>query len=195
MNNDQITALLQELTDGNREVVDRLVPEVYGALREIAHRQLSREKSMQTLNTTALVHEAYLKLIKQDRVTWKNRAHFYGVAAISMRRILVNYARDRRAEKRGGKWKAVTLKDDLVERHTKVEDLISLDQALEKLAEMNDRQSKVVTCRFFGGLSLEETAEALGVSVPTVHRDWRIARAWLARQLSDVEGIEKDSKP
>lgn len=178
-----ITLMLGQLSEGNREVVDKLLPLVYEELRRLAHGQLRGERADHTLNATALVHEAYLKLVDQDRVNWQNRAHFFAIAAQSMRRILINYAESRRAQKRGGGQAVATFSDELMGRETKAEELIELDEALKRLQELNERQSKVVEYRFFGGLSQEEIAEVLGVSVPTVKRDWRVAKAWLSREL------------
>jgi RNA polymerase sigma factor (TIGR02999 family) len=178
-----ITLMLGQLSEGNREVVDKLLPLVYEELRRLAHGQLRGERADHTLNATALVHEAYLKLVDQERVNWQNRAHFFAIAAQSMRRILINYAETRRAQKRGGGQAVATFSDELMGGETKAEELIDLDEALKRLEELNERQSKVVEYRFFGGLSQEEIAEVLGVSVPTVKRDWRVAKAWLSREL------------
>ncbi|MEM6646877.1 MAG: sigma-70 family RNA polymerase sigma factor [Bacteroidota bacterium] len=180
-----VTQLLQDMKDGNRAAVDALLPQVYEALQHLAHRQLQGERAGHTLNTTGLVHEAYLKLIGIEQISWQNRAHFFSMAAISMRRILVNHAHKRRALKRGGGQVAVTFQDDHVVGQLRDDELIALDEALERLAAWNERQSKVVTYRFFGGLTHEEVAEVLGVSVPTVRRDWRMARAWLGQLLKD----------
>ncbi len=177
------TALLDDLTGGNRTVVDALLPRVYDALRDLAHRKLRGERANHTLNTTALVHEAYEKLVQQDRMTWQNRAHFMGVAALSMRRILINYAHKRNAQKRGGGAPVATFEDGMAPRDVHAEELIDLDDALKQLEQLNERQAKVVTYRFFGGLTQKEIAEILDVSVPTVRRDWRLARAWLSREL------------
>jgi RNA polymerase sigma factor (TIGR02999 family) len=178
-----VTQLLNELAGGNRTVVDALMPLVYDELRRLAHLRLSRERSDHTLNTTALVHEAYLKLVKQQSVSWQNRAHFLGIAAQAMRRILINYAQSRMAEKRGGGQQIVELNEELAIQEGRAEELIALDAALEKLAALDERQSKIVEYRFFGGLTHEDIAEVLGMSVPTVQRSWRMARAWLAREL------------
>ncbi|NBB75102.1 MAG: sigma-70 family RNA polymerase sigma factor [Bacteroidetes bacterium] len=177
------TALLDDLTGGNRTVVDAVLPQVYEELRDLAHRKLRGERPDHTLNTTALVHEAYEKLVQQDRMTWQNRAHFMGVAALSMRRILINYAHKRNAQKRGGGAPVATFEDGMAPRDVHAEELIDLDDALKQLEQLNERQAKVVTYRFFGGLTQKEIAEILDVSVPTVRRDWRLARAWLSREL------------
>ncbi len=178
-----VTILLQELSSGKRDVVDQLFPVVYSDLQKIARNQLRSERKNHTINTTALVHEAYLKLVDQTRVDWKNRAHFFAISAQAMRRILINYAKKRLTEKRGGGELLATFDDQLVVRETKAEDLVALDEALERLEKLNERQSKVVELRFFGGLTQEEIAEVLNVSVPTVRLDWRMARAWLSREL------------
>ena len=180
-----ITVLLNDLTGGNRTIVDALLPEVYDELRRIAARQLMGERRDHTLNTTALVHEAYLKLVRQDKSDWKNRAHFFGIAALAMRRILINYANQRLAEKRGGGVASVTFDDSLAPREARAEELIALDEALSRLEKLSERQAKVVTMRYFGGLKQAEIAEALGVSEPTVRRDWQFAKAWLTRELAD----------
>lgn len=178
-----VTQLLAELTGGNQEVVNALLPLIYGELRGMAENHLRRERKDHTLNATALVHEAYLKLVDQSRVSWQNRAHFLGVAAQAMRRILINYAARRRAQKRGGDVLATTFDDELIPVETPADRLLDLDEALNRLKELSERQAAVVEYRFFGGLTHEETAEVLDVSVPTVRRDWRLARAWLSREL------------
>ena len=183
---EDITDLLAGLSGGNRDVVDAILPRVYDELQALAHGQLRRERRDHTLNTTALVHEAYLKLVKQDRVTWQNRAHFFAIASTAMRRILINYAHKRNAEKRGGGQVLATFEDGMGGgREANVEELLALDAALERLGALNERQSRVVEYRFFGGLTHEEIAEVLDVSVPTVGRDWRFARAWLSRELAE----------
>jgi RNA polymerase sigma factor (TIGR02999 family) len=179
----QITMLLGRLNAGEANAVDQLMPVVYEQLRRMADAQLRRERANHTLNATALVHEAYLKLVDQNRVSWKDRAHFYAFAARAMRRILINYARNRLAKKRGGGQVIATFDDDEIGRESRAEELIALDDALERLKKLNERHSRVVEYRFFAGLSQEEIAEVLGVSVPTVRRDWRLARAWLSREL------------
>ncbi len=173
-----------DLSVGNHLVVDDLMPLVYDQLRGLAQRQLRGERSNHTLNTTALVHEAYLKLIDQSKVSWQNRAHFFAIAAQAMRRILINYANKRKAEKRGGDQPLATFDEHSMQRETKADELILLDEALTELGETNQRLSKVVEYRFFGGLTQEEIAEVLEMSVPTVRRDWRLARAWLSRELT-----------
>lgn len=181
----EITQLLLDLSSGNRAAVDALMPLVYEELQVLARRQLRGERSAHTLNTTALVHEAYLKLIDQQRVSWQNRAHFFAIAAQAMRRILINYAKSRSAEKRGGGQPLATFNEEFVVQEARAEELVALDEALSELANLNARQSQVVEFQFFGGLRHEEIAEVLGVSVPTVRRDWRLARAWLSRELNN----------
>lgn len=181
----EITQLLLDLSGGNRAAVDLLVPLVYEELQALARRQLRGERASHTLNTTALVHEAYLKLIDQQRVNWQNRAHFFAIAAQAMRRILINYANSRLAARRGGGQPLVTFDEHAVVQEARAEDLIALDEALAELSKLNERQCQVVECHFFGGLTHEEIADVLAVSVPTVRRDWRLARAWLSRQLKN----------
>lgn len=178
-----VTALLIDLRGGNRTVVDRLFPVVYDELRRIAHRMLVHERRSHTLSTTALVHEAYFKLVDQTRTEWQDRAHFCAVAARAMRRILVDYARRRQAGKRGGKQQPLTLDEGRVAVEHQAALLLSLDQALNRLGSLNDRLARVVELRFFGGLSEEEMAEVLDVSTRTVRRDWVKARAWLYKEL------------
>ena len=180
-----LTALLSDLEEGHQDAVDRILPLVYPELQAMAQRHLNGERSDHTLDTSALVHEAYLKLVKQDRTTWKNRAHFFGVATLAMRRILVSYAHARNAEKRGGGLAPITLMDDQTAREAKSDELIALDEALTRLATVADRPAKIVELRFFGGLKNHEIAEVLDVSEATVQRDWRMARAWLATDLNE----------
>jgi RNA polymerase sigma factor (TIGR02999 family) len=165
--------------------MDEIMPVIYQELRQLAHRHLDRERPGHTLSTTALVHEAYLKLVKIDRVEWKDRTHFLAIASRAMRRILIDHARTRTRDKRGGTRRRVSLEQafNIADAHT--EDLLALDDALTRLEEKNERQARVIEYRFFGGLSLEETAAALGVSVATVKRDWALTRAWLNAELAD----------
>lgn len=178
-----ITQLLSDLSSGNKEVVDVLMPMVYKEMHQLAHMHLRGERRNHTLNATALVHEAYVKLINQEKITWQNRAHFFGVASQAMRRILINYANARVAQKRGGDQVLATFVDDKMKRESKPEELIALDEALKKLEQLNERQSKIIEHWFFVGLNHEEIAEVLRVSVPTVRRDFRMAKAWLSREL------------
>jgi RNA polymerase sigma factor (TIGR02999 family) len=180
----KVTELLLELSGGNRTVVDELIPFLYAELKRMAAAQLRAERPGHTLQATALVHEAYLKLVDQRQVNWQNRAHFFGVAAQVMRRILMDYARGRAREKRGGDVHKTSLDEALVVSYDRTYELVEIDQALGRLEALDRRQAQVVEMRFFGGLSVEETAEALGVSAPTVKREWAMARAWLHRELS-----------
>ena len=181
---EQITDLLVQIRGGSPDAMDRLFHSVYGKLRQIAGRQLRGERPGHSLGTTGLVHETYLKLADQTRVQWQDRTHFYRVAARAMRRILVDYARRYRAQRRGGELRRVSLDEDatVAERG---ETLLALDEALERLAAKNERLSSVVECRYFGGLTEEETAEALGVTTRTVQRDWAKARGWLYLELGN----------
>ena len=179
----QVTQLLIDLSSGNKKVVDVLMPMVYKEMHQLAHMHLRGERRDHTLNATALVHEAYMKLVDQDKITWQNRAHFFGIASQAMRRILVNYANARIAQKRGGNQVLATFVDDKMKRESKPEELIDLDEALKKLEKLNERQSKIIEHWFFVGLNHEEIAEILYVSVPTVRRDFRLAKAWLSREL------------
>ena len=181
----EITQMLIELTDGNQDVVNRILPHIYDELRRLAGSYLRRERSDHTLQPTALVHEAYMKLIDQKRVRWQNRAHFFGIAAQVMRRILLDHARKHQAEKRGGEIDKLPIEEEiLVVSHDKSAELIALDDALEELAKLDPQKARVVELRYFGGLSIEETAEVTGVSVPTVNRQWRMAKAWLYSQIA-----------
>lgn len=178
-----ITGLLLAWRAGDRTALDRVFPLVYEELRRIAHRQLEGERPEHTLGTTALVHEAYLKLVDQTRAQWADRAQFFAVAARAMRRILVDYARRHRALKRGGERVRISLDDPALVADERAETLIALDDALSRLAELDERLSRVVECRFFGGLTEEETAEALAVAARTVRRDWVKAKGWLYQAL------------
>lgn len=175
--------LLEELSGGDRSALDELVPIVYDDLRRLAHRQLRRERADHTLDTTALVHEAYVKLARVEHLTWKDRAHFFAVCAQAMRRILVNYARDRSRLKRGGAAVHTPIEDVVVAARERPDDLLLADEAISRLETLNERHARVVEYRVFGGMSVEETADVLDVSVATVKRDWASARAWLNREL------------
>lgn len=181
----QVTVLLQELAGGNRQAFDDLVPMIYEQLQAIARRQLAGEAQGHTLNTTALVHEAYVKLAGLDRIDWQNRAHFFAVASQAVRRVLVDYAVRRNAAKRGGGRARVDLDEAALLNDGDTGSMIALNQALERLGARSERQVRVVECRFFGGMSVDETATALEISAATVKRDWVLARAWLNRELSD----------
>jgi len=176
--------MLAEWSDsGDREALDKLIPIVCEELRRQAARYLQRERPGHTLQTTALVHEAYVRLIDQAGVRWQNRAHFFGIAAEMMRRILVDHARKRRATKRGGDALKLTLNEALNASGERNLDLIAVDEALTKLAAVDQQQAWVVELRFFGGLNVEETAEVLSISARTVKRDWSVAKAWIRREL------------
>ena len=179
-----ITQLLVAIRDGDRQALDQLLPLVYGELRVLARRQLRRQRPGQTLDTTALVHEAYLKLVDTERVEWRDRSHFLAVAATAMRHILVDAARRRTAQKRGGQDAPETFHDTRVGLEDRAVDILALDEALETLGEMDERLVKLVELRFFGGLTVEETAEAMGLGARTVKRDWRKARAFLHQALA-----------
>lgn len=176
--------MLREWSDGKQEILDNLLPLVYDELHRQASRYLRKERQGHTLQTTALINEAYLKLIDQRNVNWESRTHFFAIAAQAMRRILVDYARTTRRQKRGGDDIKLPLDDALlVAADEKTVDLIALDEALKKLEELDEQQARVVELRYFSGLSLEETAEALHVSRSTVASDWSMAKAWLYREL------------
>jgi RNA polymerase sigma factor (TIGR02999 family) len=179
------TELLVAWGRGEQRAFDELVPLVQDELRRIAKRYMARERPDHTLQATALVNEAYLRLIDLKQIRWQDRAHFFAMSARVMRRILVEVARARRQEKRGGGAKKVTLDEALVVSSESGQDLVALDEALTELAKVHPRKSEVVELRYFGGLSLEETAEALSVSIDTVKRDWRFAKLWLLRELRE----------
>lgn len=186
-----VTRLLSTLQEGGDEAaLNKLFERVYKELHRRAHQQRRRWKGNYTLNTTALVHEAYLKLVDQEDHSWKNRAHFFAVAAKAMRHILINYARDRQAQKRGGDAPKLSLEGfremlgrTVAMNEERAEMLVVLDEALEQFEKDHPRASRVVECRFFGGMTIEETAEAVGVSTATVSRDWTLAQAWLYREI------------
>lgn len=179
-----VTGLLVAWGHGDESVLDELMPIVHGELRRLARRLMRGERGSHTLQTTALVNEAYLRLVDLSRVHWQDRAHFFAMSARLMRRILVDHARSRKYLKRGGTLRRVSLDEALVVSGERGTDLVALNDALDALATVDPRKSQVVELRFFGGLSIEETAEALHVSGETVVRDWRLARAWLLRELS-----------
>ena len=184
-----VTRLLAAYADGDRDALDRLMPMLYDQLKRLAHARLRNERAGHTINTTGLVHEAYARLVDVDRVQWQDRAHFLAVASRIMRRILVNYARDRRAVKRGGGRVRVDLDEGRLVPDDHAEALLDLDDALERMATLHPRPGEVAAHRYFGGLTNAETAEALGVSVSTVERDLRFARAWLANEWGADLGL------
>ena len=185
----QITALLHQWANGDRRALDRLFPTMYERLHELAHQRLKRAPGERSLNTTGLVHEAYLKLAESPGASAENRNHFLGIASRVMRNVLVDHARARAAEKRGGGVSSVELHDALWIDQIDLDAVTDLDEALKKLETLDERQSRIIEQRYFGGLSLEETAAALGISLATVKRDLRLARAWLASELKDPSGI------
>ena len=181
---DHLTELLSDASGGNVEALNRLFPLVYEELRRLASSRLRHEREGHTLNTTALVHEAYMKLVDQDRVRWQNRAHFYAIAARAMRRILVNHAEARNAIKRGGGAEHVALSHEgIPTQGLDLAEVLALDAALERLKDFNPRGAEVVSFRFFGGLTYDEIAEVMGTSAVTVRRAWTAARSWLRREL------------
>ncbi len=180
----EITGLLKAWGDGDKTALDRLTPFVYDELHRLARYYMSGERAGHLLQTSALVNEAYLRLVDSSQVRWQNRAHFFAVSAQMMRRILVDFARSRDNQKRGGGMIQVSLAEAVAVSPDQDCDLVALDEALETLATVDERKSKVVELRFFGGLSVEETAEVLTISVDTVMRDWKFAKVWLLRELS-----------
>ena len=187
-NSPDITQLLKDWSDGDGQVPSQLMPLVYQELRRLADHYMSHERVSHTLQPTALVNEAYLRLIDQTRVNWQNRAHFFGIAAQLMRRILLDHARAHHAGKRGGVAKRLSLEEAAILPEERASDLIALDEALEELAKLDERKSRIVELRFFGGLGVDETAEVLGIHRATVLRDWAVAKAWLHRELSKEVG-------
>jgi len=178
-----VTRLLSECAEGDSEAFERLIPLVYDDLRRIAHGRLALERSGHTLNTTAVVHEAYLKLVHQATATWQDRAHFFAVSARVIRQVLVDYARSRNAKKRGGGALRVPLRDDLDGEEPDTVELLTLEEALTKLGRHDPRLERIVECRFYGGMTMKDTAEAVGVSLRTAERDWRRAKTYLYRWL------------
>ena len=181
---ESITQLLTEWRDGDKTALDRLIPLVYEELRRLAHHYLRRERPGYTLQTSALVNEAYLRLVDHKGMRWQNRAHFYAVAAQAMRRVLVDHARSRDAAKRGGGANLIGLDEAATAAQMQAANLLALDEALNQLALIDKRKSRIVELRYFGGMSVEETAEVIGVSPVTVMREWSSAKAWLLRAIS-----------
>ncbi len=179
-----VTQLLKAWGNGEQQALDQLISLVYAELHRLAHRYMRRERSDHTLQPTALVHEAYERLVDLKDVSWQNRAHFFGVSAQLMRRILVDYARSRRYTKREGQWRQVPLNEAVALFRDPQTDIVALDDALHALADIDPRKSRVVEMRFFGGLSIKEIAEVLNISTDSVQRDWRLAKVWLLRELS-----------
>lgn len=182
-----VTQLLKAWSHGDQSARDQVMSLVYQELRRMAHRHMRKERPGHTLQTSALVHEAYVRLVDQTEVEWRNRAHFYGIAAQMMRRILVDHARSRQYAKRGGDARPVSLDEGAIVSEARTAEVMALDEALVSLAAVDQRKSQIVELRFFGGLSIEETAGVLAVSPGTVMRDWTLAKAWLRREMSATE--------
>jgi RNA polymerase sigma factor (TIGR02999 family) len=187
MSSTKITGMLIQWSEGNAAALEELYPHIEKELRRLARSRLRRLRPGNTLQTTALINEAYIRLIDQREVQWQNRTHFYAIAASLMRRILLNYIRDKKALKRGGGAIQISLSGISVISEQKSNELLALEEALIQLAEIDERKSRVVELRYFGGLSVEETAEALGISTPTVMRDWKMAKAFLARTIRNED--------
>jgi RNA polymerase sigma factor (TIGR02999 family) len=179
-----VTELLQELKQGNKAAEARLIPLVYKELRRIAAAHLRRESPQHSLQPTALVHEAYLRLTGITEIDWQSRSHFFAVSATIMRRILVDHARAQQTRKRGDGWDSLSLNDAILPSPERAPEILALDEALERLADLDERQARIVEMRFFAGMSEEEAGVALGISARTVKRDWRVAKAWLFKELS-----------
>ena len=182
----EVTQLLAAWGDGDAAARDRLVPLIYGELRRLAHRHLADERRADTLNTTALVHEVYLKLVRLDRTDWKGRAYFFAVASRAMREILVDHARARGRQRRGGGAAVIPLEPALAVAEERADDVLALDEALTRLAAFDERLGRIVEYRFFGGLTAEEIGAVLGLPAHTVHREWAVARAWLHRAMREA---------
>jgi RNA polymerase sigma-70 factor, ECF subfamily len=182
---ENVTGLLLDWNNGDQTAYERLLPLVYAELHRLAHRYMSRERGDHTLQTTALVNEAYVRLVDQKRTKWQNRAQFFGICAELMRRILVDYARQHQYQKRGGGTHKVALDETAQIAEEKTADLVALDDALKQLAEFDPRKARVVELRFFGGLNVDETAEVMGIHANTVIRDWSAARSWLYKTVTE----------
>ena len=181
----EVTLLLGQLREGKQEAANQLIPLIYGELRRMAGAYMKQERAGHTLQATALVHEAYMRLVGEQQGPWQNRAHFFAIAAHTMRQVLLDHARRRRADKRGGtRARKVEFDANLLISEDKLEDVIALDEALERLARIDPRQSRLVELRFFAGLGVEEVAEVMGLSTVTIKREWRSARAWLYQDLA-----------
>jgi RNA polymerase sigma factor (TIGR02999 family) len=184
----EITRLLRCWSDGDEEALEKLTPVLYKELHRMAHRYMRQERPNHTLQTTALINEAYLRLIDWKNVRWQNRAQFFGVSAQLMRKILVDFARSRNYAKRGAGARVISLEDVPCVSRDRPREILALDDALQRLADIDPRKSQIVELRFFGGLSLEETAEVLKVSSRTIRRDWDLAKAWISREMSPETG-------
>ena len=180
----EVTQLLVSWSNGDKQALDKLIPLVYAELRRLARGYMGRESPGHTLQTSALINEAYMKLVDQRNVQWQNRAHFFGVAAQVMRHILIDHARSRHYAKRGAGARKISLDDTAVLSDERAADLVALDDALTAFAELDPRKSRIIELRFFGGLNIEETAVVMKISPATVSREWRAARAWLRREMS-----------
>jgi len=185
---EEVTQLLVAWSSGDQRALDKLMPLIYAELRQMARRHMKRQREGHTLQTTALINEAFLKLVNQPEKHWQNRAHFFGVASQAMRQVLVDYARSRRYAKRGGGERPVSLDEAAVITEERAAELVELDDALKALARVDLRKSQIVEMRYFGGLSVKETADVLKVSPDTVMRDWRLAKTWLLREMSGGYG-------
>lgn len=186
-NTHQITNLLIDWSNGDEMAFEQLMTVVYEELRRMARGYLRHQNAGHTLQTTELIHEAYLKLAGREKQNWQNRAHFFGVASRAMRHILVDYARSKTRTKRGGEAEKITLNENLTTASSRSEEIVALDEALSRFAELDQRKARVVEMKFFGGLTTEEIAEVLKISIDTVKRDWRFARNWLLRELANKE--------
>jgi len=180
----EVTQLLEDWSSGKREALDKLTPLVYEELRRLAHRYMNREQPGNTLQTTALVNEAYLRLVKRKNVRWQNRAHFFAVAAQVMRHILIDHAREHHYAKRGGDARKISLGQVALMSPERAKELVALDEALEALARIDPRKSRIVELRYFGGMTIEEVAEVLKIAPVTVQREWRAAKAWLYKAVT-----------
>lgn len=186
-NASEVTLILQEARDGSEKAYDKLFPLVYDRLKDIANMRIKREQNP-TFSKTDLVHEAYFQLVDIDDVDWQDRTHFYAIASRCMRRVLIDHARKKKAQKRGGDREPITYLDEIMNVEHQAEELINLDAALEKLSELNPRLTEIVECRYFGEMTIEDTAAALDISVSTVKRDWAKARGWLYKELKERFG-------
>lgn len=191
----EISCLLHAWSDGNSNALNELLPLVYDELRRQARRFLRKERPNHTLQSTALIHEAYLNLVEQNHINWQNREHFFAIAANVMRRILVNYAHARHRKKRGGAAENLELDETILNATQTMDvDLLALDEALTRLAKKDEQQARIVELRYFSGLTIDETAEILGISPATMKRDWKMTKAWLYRELSGHNGIRELAK-
>lgn len=184
--NIEITQILHEISGGNRTRINQLIPLVYDELHNIAEKQLYNENKLSTISPTALAHEAYLKLINQHSVHWNDRCHFFAIAAQSMRRIIIDYARFKKSQKRSGEKVMLTMAEENLVQEIPPDELLALDEALDRLKSLNERQFRIIEYWFFGGLTHQEIAGVLNISLPSVRRDWRLAKAWLSRELNNA---------